>query len=172
VKIAWWILTISKIRKIRLFNPCGLDCVYVRAGYGHIAPKTWLGQLVTIVYAIFGIPLSLLTITNLGGFMATAFRFLYRNVCCALCCICCRRPSRLPSQAAVELETGTGSGNKAPAKPQVGTAVRDVTSWATLRQLLTNTDDIRSVQVGRTRIAVILMFYRSAEFFSCLWTWP
>lgn len=63
--------------------------VHLYAGYGHITPRTDWGRVVTIIYAIFGIPLSLLTITNLGSFMATAFRFLYRNVCCGLCCICC-----------------------------------------------------------------------------------
>jgi len=48
------------------------------AGYGHIAPKTSWGQAVTILYAIFGIPLTLFTITNLGSIMATAFRFIYK----------------------------------------------------------------------------------------------
>lgn len=69
--------------------------VVTTIGYGHIAPKTDWGRVVTMLYAIVGIPLTLLTITNLGGFMATAFRFLYRNVCCGLCCLCCPpRPRR------------------------------------------------------------------------------
>ena len=51
-----------------------------------------MGRVVTIIYAIVGIPLTLLTLTNLGSFMATAFRFLYRNVCCGFCCLCCRKP--------------------------------------------------------------------------------
>jgi len=112
-------------------------------GYGHIAPKTSWGQVVTIIYAIFGIPLTLLTITNLGGFMATAFRFIYRNVCCGLCCLCCRRRPTPPHDADLENEAG----NKNPAAeegPEVYTAV----SWSTVREILTNTDDIRSVQVG------------------------
>ena len=25
--------------------------------------------------------------------MATAFRFLYKNICCGLCCICCLKPT-------------------------------------------------------------------------------
>jgi len=116
--------------------------IVLHAGYGHIAPKTSWGQVVTIIYAIFGIPLTLLTITNLGGFMATAFRFIYRNVCCTLCCICCRR-RRLPVG---DLETGYGNKNLAVAEsgPEVNTAL----SWSTIRKILTNTDDIRGVQVG------------------------
>src|SRR6218665_3389379 len=42
-----------------------------------------------MMYAIFGIPLTLLTMAQLGGFMAKTFRFLYKNICCGLCCICC-----------------------------------------------------------------------------------
>jgi len=68
----------------RLYDECW-------TGYGHIAPKTVAGKVVTILYAIIGIPLTLLTITNLGGFMATAFRWFYKNIisgvcCCAHCC--------------------------------------------------------------------------------------
>jgi hypothetical protein len=43
-----------------------------------------------MLYAIFGIPLTLFTITNLGAIMATSFRFLYKYICCGLCCVCCR----------------------------------------------------------------------------------
>ncbi len=69
--------------------------VFVFAGYGHIAPKTDWGRIVTILYAIFGIPITLLTIANLGGFMAIGFRFLYKNVCCGVCCCaCCRNKPR------------------------------------------------------------------------------
>ena len=52
---------------------------YIVVGYGHIAPKTSWGQVITILYAIFGIPLTLFTITNLGFIMATAFRFIYKS---------------------------------------------------------------------------------------------
>jgi len=49
-------------------------------GYGHITPKTTYGRLATIIYAVIGIPLTLLTITQLGGIMATLFRFIYKNL--------------------------------------------------------------------------------------------
>lgn len=79
----------------------GLFFLYV-AGYGHIAPKTHWGRIVTICYAIVGIPLTLLTLANLGGFMATAFRFIYKNICCGLCCLCCICCRRPPLEGEVE----------------------------------------------------------------------
>jgi len=70
------------------------DLQYIRTclatvGYGHITPRTDEGRLVTMLYAIIGIPLTLYALTNLGFIMATAFRFLYKYVCCGLCCLCC-----------------------------------------------------------------------------------
>lgn len=44
-------------------------------------PKTFGGRIVTIVYAIIGIPLMLLCLTNLGKVMADLFKFMYRFTC-------------------------------------------------------------------------------------------
>jgi potassium channel subfamily K member 18 len=41
---------------------------------GHIAPKTIPGKLSTIFYAILGIPLMLLCLSNIGDIMASSFR--------------------------------------------------------------------------------------------------
>ncbi|XP_029159233.1 uncharacterized protein LOC114931398 isoform X2 [Nylanderia fulva] len=59
--------------------------VITTIGYGHIAPKTKNGKVVTIFYAILGIPLMLLCLSNIGDVMATSFRFLYWKVCCYVC---------------------------------------------------------------------------------------
>ncbi|XP_047098625.1 uncharacterized protein LOC124712373 [Schistocerca piceifrons] len=69
--------------------------VITTIGYGHIAPKTHWGKVVTIFYAILGIPLMLLCLSNIGDIMAHSFRFLYWRVCCYACT---RRPraARLP----------------------------------------------------------------------------
>ena len=44
-----------------------------------------IGKLVTILYAIVGIPLMLLFLSNIGDAMANSFKFLYWKVCCILC---------------------------------------------------------------------------------------
>ncbi|KAJ8984159.1 hypothetical protein NQ317_017811, partial [Molorchus minor] len=65
--------------------PKNLILIDVLSGYGHIAPKTTWGKVVTIFYAILGIPLMLLCLSNIGDIMATSFRFLYWRVCCYFC---------------------------------------------------------------------------------------
>ncbi|XP_063614397.1 uncharacterized protein LOC134787546 [Penaeus indicus] len=53
--------------------------------YGHIAPKTDWGKVITIFYAIPGVPLMMLCLANIGDGMAHSFRFLYWKVCCYAC---------------------------------------------------------------------------------------
>ena len=55
------------------------------SGYGHIAPKTPWAKIVTIFYAILGIPLTVLCWSNIGDAMANAFRFCYWRICCYVC---------------------------------------------------------------------------------------
>ncbi|CAD7086652.1 unnamed protein product [Hermetia illucens] len=44
-----------------------------------------MGKVITIFYAILGIPLMLLCLSNIGDVMASSFRFLYWRVCCYVC---------------------------------------------------------------------------------------
>lgn len=57
----------------------------VVTGYGNVAPKTKTGKVVTILYAVVGIPLLLLCMSNIGDTMAHAFKFVYWKVCCYFC---------------------------------------------------------------------------------------
>lgn len=65
--------------QINLLNPINLNL-----GYGNISPRTDKGKLMTIVYAIIGIPLMLLYLTNIGDILAKSFRYVYGGFC-SLC---------------------------------------------------------------------------------------
>ena len=51
------------------------------AGYGNLTPSTDLGKLVTMLYALVGIPLMFIYMANIGTVLASSFKFLYSKVC-------------------------------------------------------------------------------------------
>ncbi|XP_033251449.1 uncharacterized protein LOC117190492 [Drosophila miranda] len=54
--------------------------------YGNITPHSEWGKLATILYAIIGMPLFLLYLSNIGDVLAKSFKWIYSKVC--LCRIC------------------------------------------------------------------------------------
>ncbi|KAK9880617.1 hypothetical protein WA026_011854 [Henosepilachna vigintioctopunctata] len=50
-------------------------------GYGSVCPRTPWGKLVTIIYALIGIPLMLLYLSTTGDVLAKSFRRLYGKLC-------------------------------------------------------------------------------------------
>ncbi|VDN91863.1 unnamed protein product [Brugia pahangi] len=51
--------------------------VITTIGYGNTSAKTYFGKTLTILFAIIGIPIMLLFLTNIGDVMAKIFRFFY-----------------------------------------------------------------------------------------------
>ncbi|XP_075166445.1 potassium two pore domain channel sandman [Haematobia irritans] len=60
--------------------------VITTIGYGNISPRSDWGKLATILYAIIGMPLFLLYLSNIGDVLAKSFKWIYSKVC--LCRIC------------------------------------------------------------------------------------
>lgn len=51
------------------------------AGYGSVTPQTPWGRVITIVYALIGIPLMLLYLSTMGETLAKNFRRIYSRLC-------------------------------------------------------------------------------------------
>jgi Ion channel len=58
-----------------------MSCGCSVAGYGGVTPKTTWGRIVTIVYALVGIPLMLVYLSTVGDLLARNFRRLYGKLC-------------------------------------------------------------------------------------------
>jgi len=55
--------------------------VITTIGYGHIVPTTPVGKIVSIFYAVLGVPLFLLYLSNIGNILATSFKWTYSRIC-------------------------------------------------------------------------------------------
>ncbi|KAA3681163.1 uncharacterized protein DEA37_0003001 [Paragonimus westermani] len=53
--------------------------------YGHATPKTSHGKIGTIIYALVGIPLVFLYLSNIGDYLADVFRAIYTRTCRNAC---------------------------------------------------------------------------------------
>lgn len=51
------------------------------AGHGNLTPRTSEGKIVTMLYALVGVPLMLMCLSSLGGFLADALQCAYSKLC-------------------------------------------------------------------------------------------
>ncbi|CAL4120375.1 unnamed protein product [Meganyctiphanes norvegica] len=61
--------------------------VITTIGYGSVAPQTMLGRIVTIIYALLGIPLMLLYLSSVGDLLSRVLKWVWWRMC-----RCRRRP--------------------------------------------------------------------------------
>ncbi|KAL1123218.1 hypothetical protein AAG570_002305 [Ranatra chinensis] len=54
--------------------------VFTMIGYGNLVPRTTWGKAMTVVYAVFGIPLYVLYFMNMGKVLAQTFKWLYTRL--------------------------------------------------------------------------------------------
>lgn len=75
------------------------------SGYGNVAPRTEWGKLATIVYAIAGMPLFLLYLSNIGDILAKSFKWIYakchRFQGCSTCIT--KYPKKYPNEGQVSI---------------------------------------------------------------------
>lgn len=53
------------------------DLFFSILGHGNIAPRTTLGRIVTLAYAVLGIPLTLVYLSSTGGVLARVARGVF-----------------------------------------------------------------------------------------------
>lgn len=54
--------------------------IITMVGYGNMVPKTREGKILTLFYALFGIPLYILYFKNMGKILAGCFKWVYRRL--------------------------------------------------------------------------------------------
>ncbi|KAI0978568.1 hypothetical protein GJ496_004854, partial [Pomphorhynchus laevis] len=68
--------------------------VITTIGYGNITPKTTQGKILTMIYALFGIPLMFICLTNTGDVLANIFINSYSKAVNSFCLTCCNKRLR------------------------------------------------------------------------------
>ncbi|XP_013144530.1 PREDICTED: TWiK family of potassium channels protein 12-like [Papilio polytes] len=132
--------------------------VLTTIGYGNIAPRTILGKGATILYAIIGIPLTLLYLSSVGSLLSKMARSVFsRALCCCLCSncgYCCyderrmaekerrmklrrqqeeilnsQNTSKTPTEECYVLKSDSHKDSSCSERPTTSTAKDDVISW-------------------------------------------
>ena len=64
----------------KIFQNLLLNLLKRKCSYGNTAPVTDYGKIITILYAIFGIPIYILYFQNIGKVFASAFKWAYQYI--------------------------------------------------------------------------------------------
>ncbi|VDD78120.1 unnamed protein product [Mesocestoides corti] len=75
-----------------------LKKIYLFLGYGHVTPQTQYGKLLTMLYAVIGIPLFFSYLSKNGDMMASVFRLAYARGCKPVFRLISRRRSRFTAK--------------------------------------------------------------------------
>lgn len=67
------------VQFIKVFHSKNALCAIL--GYGSLTPKTVEGKIVTMAYAMIGVPLMLMCLSNLGRVLAESVRQTYARLC-------------------------------------------------------------------------------------------
>ncbi|KAL3270713.1 hypothetical protein HHI36_021241 [Cryptolaemus montrouzieri] len=154
--------------------------VITTIGYGNITPHTMAGQIMTIFYAIIGMPLFLLYLSNIGDIMARSFKWIYANICLCRWCpgVATRRAERKKKADKLRYysDDEVGSSSDSVENTKMEDAVHRKTSYAP-SEATTAADgdseesyDVQSVTVPITVCLMIMVGYICfGGFLFCRW---
>ncbi|KAJ8984171.1 hypothetical protein NQ317_017824 [Molorchus minor] len=142
--------------------------VITTIGYGNIFPRTAEGKITTIIYAIIGMPLFLLYLSNIGDIMARSFKWIYANLClCRWCPGVARRRAerrmhreqRLSADYAAEEESDSSNETVQISIPVPQLVPRDSIASEALTGITDEFDDVQNVTVPLTICLMIMVGY-------------
>lgn len=102
-------------------------------GYGHLVPQTTEGRVACLVFCLIGIPLILITIADMGRFLADYVIYLYHCYCRLLnliskgCTACCRKLKLKPKPIATDQGSVAIEGSQAAGGSQVPSEATNAT---------------------------------------------
>lgn len=160
-------------------------------GYGHIAPKTEIGQLVVIIYSLLGIPLMLMFLANIGDAMANFFRVAYGRGCCYFCWKQRQKNYEISRQQARRGRVGGSEGGKSregwgsrdvsPARPGTGASRLSVDDLADavpagggrVAEIEDPEEEVINVPISLTLVIIAAYIFIGAVLFAAWndWSW-
>jgi hypothetical protein len=123
----------------------------VIAGYGNIVPVTSKGRVVCVIFALFGAPLAIITIGDLGKFLSECTIWLYKRL------------KQIRNSLRARLRKYGGNGRNE--------VVTDVVESGADRQSKTGTDrstlDWEDLIMDKTQVPVLMVFTILLLYIAC-----